>query len=364
MQVMATARGITETKLYDHQAVIDRYGLPPELIPDFYGLKGDTSDNIPGIPGIGEKTASELIQRFRLARGGPRARRRDQRRQAQTEPDRSRRGRACVQEPCHRPARPAVRSSTRMTEAAREPDRSRLREVFREYELRDPLRRLEEALGEAEPAAAAAERGHAHGRVRAGAPCGHRGAESARVPVSIARSSCGRARGGAGGGALRGGPTCALPSCQLSERFARRPRGRRPAALLAVAAGARRRAARGAGRRLQGPREVVAACGELPVVAHDAKALGRCRRVWCTTRCWAPICSSRPDAAIRLRSSARSAAWSPTSRIRRRRGAAAGCAGRLAARADRRARSGGRDARYRVAAGGGAARDGAARRAT
>ena len=61
---MATARGITETKIYDRQAVIDRYGIPPELIPDFYGLKGDTSDNIPGIPGIGDKTASELIQSF------------------------------------------------------------------------------------------------------------------------------------------------------------------------------------------------------------------------------------------------------------------------------------------------------------
>src|SRR5271155_2445452 len=64
VQVMATARGITETKLYDRQAVIDRYGIGPELIPDFYGLKGDTSDNIPGIPGIGDKTASELLQSF------------------------------------------------------------------------------------------------------------------------------------------------------------------------------------------------------------------------------------------------------------------------------------------------------------
>src|SRR5690242_3997397 len=64
VQVMATARGITETKMYDRQAVIDRYGIPPELIPDFYGLKGDTSDNIPGIPGIGDKTASELIQAY------------------------------------------------------------------------------------------------------------------------------------------------------------------------------------------------------------------------------------------------------------------------------------------------------------
>ena len=65
VKVMATARGITETKIYDRQAVIDRYGIPPELIPDFYGLKGDTSDNIPGVPGIGDKTASELLQTLR-----------------------------------------------------------------------------------------------------------------------------------------------------------------------------------------------------------------------------------------------------------------------------------------------------------
>src|SRR5437660_3602798 len=64
VKVMATSRGITDTKIYDRQAVIDRYGIPPELIPDFYGLKGDTSDNIPGVPGVGDKTASELLQRF------------------------------------------------------------------------------------------------------------------------------------------------------------------------------------------------------------------------------------------------------------------------------------------------------------
>src|ERR1700676_4382126 len=52
VSVMATARGITETKIYDRAAVLDRYGIAPEQIPDFYGLKGDTSDNIPGVPGI------------------------------------------------------------------------------------------------------------------------------------------------------------------------------------------------------------------------------------------------------------------------------------------------------------------------
>src|SRR3954451_19643246 len=64
VRVMATSRGITETKVYDRQDVIDRYGIPPELIPDFYGLKGDTSDNIPGVPGIGDKTAAQLLQQF------------------------------------------------------------------------------------------------------------------------------------------------------------------------------------------------------------------------------------------------------------------------------------------------------------
>src|ERR1700730_9053999 len=64
IKVMATSRGITDTKIYDRQAVIDRYGIPPEMIPDFYGLKGDTSDNIPGIPGIGDKTASELLRSY------------------------------------------------------------------------------------------------------------------------------------------------------------------------------------------------------------------------------------------------------------------------------------------------------------
>src|SRR5829696_8482276 len=64
VRVMATSRGITETKMYDRETVIERYGIPPELIPDFYGLKGDTSDNIPGVPGIGDKTAAQLLQRF------------------------------------------------------------------------------------------------------------------------------------------------------------------------------------------------------------------------------------------------------------------------------------------------------------
>ena len=64
VRIMSTSRGVTDTKVYDREGVIERYGIPPELIPDFIGLKGDTSDNIPGVPGIGDKTAADLLQRF------------------------------------------------------------------------------------------------------------------------------------------------------------------------------------------------------------------------------------------------------------------------------------------------------------
>ena len=64
VRVMSTSRGITETKIYDRAAVEERYGVPPELITDLMGLRGDTSDNIPGVPGIGEKTATQLLQQF------------------------------------------------------------------------------------------------------------------------------------------------------------------------------------------------------------------------------------------------------------------------------------------------------------
>ncbi len=51
-------------RVYDREAVIERYGFPPERLPEYKALVGDPSDNIPGVPGIGEKTATRLIQRF------------------------------------------------------------------------------------------------------------------------------------------------------------------------------------------------------------------------------------------------------------------------------------------------------------
>jgi len=60
--VLTTRRGITELGRYDPAAVRQRFGLDPEQLPDYRGLKGDPSDNLPGIPGVGEKTASRLLQ--------------------------------------------------------------------------------------------------------------------------------------------------------------------------------------------------------------------------------------------------------------------------------------------------------------
>lgn len=64
VQVFTLKKGIKDTVLYDEQAVKDRFGFGPELVPDFKGLRGDASDNIPGIVGIGEKTATILLTKF------------------------------------------------------------------------------------------------------------------------------------------------------------------------------------------------------------------------------------------------------------------------------------------------------------
>jgi DNA polymerase-1 len=60
--VLMTRRGITELGRYDVAAVRERFGLEPAQLPDYRGLKGDPSDNLPGIPGVGEKTAIKLLQ--------------------------------------------------------------------------------------------------------------------------------------------------------------------------------------------------------------------------------------------------------------------------------------------------------------
>src|SRR5918996_712665 len=62
IRVLFNRKGISDIVDYDEKAVEERFGLPPEKYIDYVALKGDPSDNIPGIPGVGEKTASRLIQ--------------------------------------------------------------------------------------------------------------------------------------------------------------------------------------------------------------------------------------------------------------------------------------------------------------
>ncbi|MBC7266140.1 MAG: DNA polymerase I [Coriobacteriia bacterium] len=61
VRVVRTRKGLTDIEVYGPDEVVARFGVPPERVPDLLGLMGDTSDNIPGVPGIGEKTAAKLL---------------------------------------------------------------------------------------------------------------------------------------------------------------------------------------------------------------------------------------------------------------------------------------------------------------
>ena len=239
VKIMTTSRGITDTRVYDREGVIDRYGIPPELIPDFIGLKGDTSDNIPGVPGIGDKTAAQLLNQFGTLEEVL----------AHVEDISGRKRQENLREHAE-DARVSKRLATMFRDvevdfdvaaaAAGEPDRSRLRETFREFELRDPLRRLEEALGEGDAAA----------------------------PAPVAETRLTAAVRAAALADLRGDDEIALavrepvvPEDQLfSEERPWRWAGFDGGAEVLVGDAA-------------GPAEVAEAAGDRRVVAHDAKAL-------------------------------------------------------------------------------------------
>lgn len=64
VRVVRTRKGLTDIEVYGPEEVVERYGVPPERVADLLGLMGDASDNIPGIPGIGEKTAAKLLRQY------------------------------------------------------------------------------------------------------------------------------------------------------------------------------------------------------------------------------------------------------------------------------------------------------------
>ena len=64
MTVLYNSRGVSDMKRYDPAALVEKYGLTPDQYPDFAALRGDPSDNLPSIPGVGEKTATKWIVEF------------------------------------------------------------------------------------------------------------------------------------------------------------------------------------------------------------------------------------------------------------------------------------------------------------
>jgi DNA polymerase-1 len=252
-RIMAPGRGITDTKIYDPQGVVDRYGITPELVPDFIGLKGDTSDNIPGVPGIGDKTAADLLQRFGTLEAVlasideiSGAKRKEN---LTNHADDARLSKQLAT------AKRDIPLELDLNElVAQEPDRSKLRDTFRLFELRDPLRRLEEALGSADAAAPAPESTAAAAAAAAAVP--QRSAtvaELAQLPQDVELALAVHAPET---------PEDALFGEDQDWRFgvaASGPAGPLAEVLLGTC---------------EGPAEVVAALGARPVIAHDAKSLG------------------------------------------------------------------------------------------
>jgi DNA polymerase-1 len=241
-RIMTTSRGITDTRVYDRDGVQDRYGIPPELIPDFIGLKGDTSDNIPGVPGIGDKTAAELLQRFgsleavldHIADISGAKRKQNLIEHAED---------ARISKQLATAKRDIPVDLDLNAFAAAAPDRSKLRDVFREFELREPLRRLEEALGSADAAAPAPARDTAlTARVRKATLEDVRKLPNAEVALAVRAPET---------------PADALFAPDQRFTFGVHTGG------AEVLAGACDR-----------PEDLVEAIGTRPAIAHDAKSLG------------------------------------------------------------------------------------------
>ncbi len=148
--LMMTPRGVADVQVYTSERVEARYGVRPDQVPDFIGLKGDTSDNIPGVPGIGDKTAGELVARFGsleavLEHAGEMTPARSRALTENAEQARLSKDLATMRRDLDLGVDPAEL-------VLAPPDRSQLKEFFRRFEFRGLLSRLD-LLDEALPAA-------------------------------------------------------------------------------------------------------------------------------------------------------------------------------------------------------------------
>ena len=147
--LMMTPRGVSDVNVYTPERVEARYGIRPDQIPDFIGLKGDTSDNIPGIPGIGDKTAGQLIAKYGsleevIAHADELTPARRRNIQEHAEQARVSKELATMRRDLeleHEPAGLVLQP----------PDRSQLKEMFRRFEFRNLIGRVDQ-LDEAVPA--------------------------------------------------------------------------------------------------------------------------------------------------------------------------------------------------------------------
>ena len=149
--LMMTPRGVADVQVYTPDRVEARYGVRPDQVPDFIGLKGDTSDNIPGVPGIGDKTAGQLIAQYGSLESVIEH-------AADLSPARSRAildhaDQARVSKELATMRRDLDLSLDPEALVLAPPDRSELKEIFRRFEFRGLLARVD-LLNEALPAAA------------------------------------------------------------------------------------------------------------------------------------------------------------------------------------------------------------------
>jgi DNA polymerase-1 len=150
VSLMMTPRGVSDVHVYTPERVEARYGIRPDQIPDFIGLKGDSSDNIPGIPGIGDKTAGQLIAQYGsledvIAHADELSPARRKNVIEFADQARTAKELATMRRDLDLDCDP-----TELVLAP--PDRSQLREMFRRFEFRNLLNRIDE-LDEAVPAA-------------------------------------------------------------------------------------------------------------------------------------------------------------------------------------------------------------------
>ncbi|HEU5212126.1 MAG TPA: DNA polymerase I [Gaiellaceae bacterium] len=149
--LMMTPRGVSDVHVYTPERVEARYGITPEQIPDFIGLKGDSSDNIPGVPGIGDKTAGQLIAQYgSLEEVLDHV---DDLTPARSKSIREHADQARTAKQLATMRRDLELDTDPATLVLSPPDRSELAEIFRRFEFRNLLNRIDE-LDAAVPAAA------------------------------------------------------------------------------------------------------------------------------------------------------------------------------------------------------------------